>query len=43
MVKIMYKYSLNDVEWGEFKVGGKDGIFKVSNSKPYHKANLTVS
>ena len=39
----MYKYSLNDVEWGEFKVGGKDGIFKVSNSKPYHKANLTVS
>ena len=43
MVKIMYKYSLNDVEWGEFKVGGKDGIFKISNSKPYHKANLTVS
>lgn len=43
MVKIMYKYSLNDVEWGEFKVGGKDGIFKVNNSKPYHKANLTVS
>lgn len=43
MVKIMYKYSLNDVEWGEFKVGGKDGIFKVSNSKPYHKANLAVS
>jgi len=39
----MYKYSLNDVEWGEFKVGGKDGIFKISNSKPYHKANLTVS
>lgn len=39
----MYKYSLNDVEWGEFKVGGKDGIFKVNNSKPYHKANLTVS
>lgn len=43
MVVIMYKYSLNDVEWGEFKVGGKDGIFRVSNSKPYHKANLTVS
>lgn len=43
MVLIMYKYSLNDVEWGEFKVGGKDGIFRVNNSKPYHKANLTVS
>ncbi|MBR8462468.1 restriction endonuclease subunit S [Campylobacter sp. faydin G-105] len=43
MVKIMYKYNLNDVEWGEFKVGGKDGIFKVSNSKSYHKTNLTVS
>lgn len=43
MVKTMYKYHLNDVEWGEFKVGGNDGIFKVSNSKPYHKANLTVA
>lgn len=43
MVKTMYKYHLEDVEWGEFKIGGKDGIFKVSNSKPYHKANLTVS
>jgi len=43
MVKIMYKYSLNDVEWGEFKVGGNNGIFKVSNSKPYHKVNLTIS
>ena len=39
----MYKYYLNDVEWGAFKVGGKNGIFKVSNSKPYHKANLTIS
>ena len=39
----MYKYHLNDVEWGAFKVGGKNGIFKVSNSKPYHKANLTIS
>lgn len=39
----MYKYHLSDVEWGEFKVGGQDGIFKISNSKPYHKANLTVS
>ena len=39
----MYKYHLNDVEWGEFKVGGNKGVFKVSNSKPYHKANLTIS
>ena len=39
----MYKYHLNDVEWGEFKVGGNNGIFKVSNSKPYHKANLAIS
>ena len=43
MVLIMYKYHLNDVEWGEFKVGGNKGVFKVSNSKPYHKANLTIS
>ena len=43
MVSIMYKYHLNDVEWGEFKVGGNNGIFKVSNSKPYHKVNLTIS
>lgn len=39
----MYKYHLEDVEWGRFKVGGKDGIFKVKNSKPYHKSNLTVA
>ena len=39
----MYKYHLSDVEWREFKVGGQDGIFKISNSKPYHKANLTIS
>lgn len=43
MVLIMYKYHLEDVEWGRFKVGGKDGIFKVKNSKPYHKSNLTVA
>lgn len=43
MVLIMFKYHLEDVEWGRFKVGGKDGIFKVKNSKPYHKANLTVA
>lgn len=39
----MYKYRLEDVEWRRFKVGGKDGIFKVKNSKPYHKANLNVA
>ena len=39
----MYKYHLSDVEWREFKVGGQNGIFKISNSKPYHKANLTIS
>ncbi|WP_202951643.1 restriction endonuclease subunit S, partial [Treponema phagedenis] len=31
------RLSLNDVEWGEFKV--KD-IFTVTNSKAYHKENL---
>lgn len=39
----MYKYRLEDVEWRRFKVGGKDGIFNVKNSKPYHKANLNVA
>lgn len=43
MVLTMYKYRLEDVEWRRFKVGGKDGIFKVKNSKPYHKANLNVA
>ncbi len=38
MVIIVNKrLSLNDVEWGEFKV--KD-IFTVTNSKAYHKENL---
>lgn len=39
----MYKYHLDDVEWKAFRVGGENGIFQISNSKPYHKANLTVS
>jgi len=39
MVKIMKqnRLSLNDVEWGEFKI--KD-IFTVENCKAYHKENL---
>ena len=36
----MSKLKLTDVEWGEFKV--KD-IFKVTNSKPYHKNNLKIT
>lgn len=33
MVQIMYKYHLNDVEWGEFFIGGSDGIFDVRATK----------
>ena len=35
MVKIMTQssLSLNDVEWGEFFIGGEDGIFKISSTK----------
>lgn len=43
MVLIMYKYHLEDVEWKAFKVGGYEGIFNVSNSKPYHKTNLNTA
>ena len=43
MVLIMYKYHLKDVEWKAFKVGGEEGVFNVSNSKPYHKSNLNTT
>lgn len=35
MVKIMTqsRLSLNDVEWGEFCIGGEDGIFNISSTK----------
>lgn len=29
----MYKYHLNDVEWGEFFIGGSEGIFDVRATK----------
>lgn len=43
MVLIMYKYHLENVEWRAFKVGGNEGVFNVSNSKPYHKSNLNTA
>lgn len=43
MVLIMYKYHLKDVEWKAFKVGEEEGVFNVSNSKPYHKSNLNTT
>ena len=33
MVLIMYKYHLNDVEWGEFFIGGSEGIFDIRATK----------
>lgn len=35
MVKIMKqnRLSLNDVEWGEFFIGGDNGIFDISSTK----------
>ena len=29
----MYKYHLNDVEWGEFFIGGSEGIFDIRANK----------
>ena len=29
----MYKYHLNDVEWGEFFIGGSEGIFDIRATK----------
>lgn len=33
MVKTMYKYHLSDVEWGEFFIGGRAGIFDICATK----------
>ena len=33
MVKIMYNYQLSDVEWGEFFIGGREGIFDIRTTK----------
>lgn len=29
----MYKYHLNDVDWGEFFIGGQEGIFNIQATK----------
>lgn len=36
----MYKSSLKNVKWKEFKIGGDDGLFEIANSTAYHKENL---
>lgn len=41
MVQIMYKYHLNDVEWGEFFIGGREGIFDVCGTVTTHPSKLT--
>lgn len=40
MVKTMSRLKLDDVEWKKFRI--RD-VFKVENSKPYHKDNLKSS
>lgn len=40
MVKTMSRLKLDNVEWREFRI--RD-VFKVENSKPYHKDNLKLS
>lgn len=37
----MYKYHLNDVEWGEFFIGGREGIFDVCGTVTTHPSKLT--
>ena len=40
MVQSMYKYHLNDVEWGEFFIGGREGIFDVCGTFTAHPSKL---
>ena len=42
MVKNMSKLTLNSVEWGEFFIGGLDGLFNVIGTKTTHPSVLEI-
>lgn len=42
MRKTMSKLTLDSVEWGEFFIGGLDGLFNVIGTKTTHPSILEI-